>query len=100
MTSTLSVPVEIIAVVHEIDGGGYWAEVPSFPGCVSQAETLEGLKSNMISAVADWLAGSRVKTEDEARQLAAIQGTSALVDKSFPLGNDYMPPASWSDEDE
>jgi predicted RNase H-like HicB family nuclease len=98
MTSTLSVPVEIIAVVHEIDGGGYWAEVPYFPGCVAQAETLEGLKTNMISAIGDWLAESPIKTEDEARQLAAIQGTDVPSHKFFPQCNDYLPPSSWTDE--
>jgi hypothetical protein len=25
MTCTLSIPLEIIAVVHDIEGGGYWA---------------------------------------------------------------------------
>jgi predicted RNase H-like HicB family nuclease len=100
MTSTLTIPVEIIAVVHEIEGGGYWAEVPFFPGCVAQAETREGLKTNMILAIGDWLAESRVKTEDEASQLAAIQGRGVPVDQSFPQCNDYLPPSSWIDDDE
>ena len=30
MTCTLSVPLQIIAEIHEIDGGGYWAEVLRF----------------------------------------------------------------------
>ena len=86
MTCTLglSVPLQIIAEVHEIDGGGYWAEVPRFPGCVAQAETIEALKENIVQAVEDWLNGSPVKTEDEARQLAEIQGGSQPVDESFP----------------
>ena len=78
MTCTLSVPLQIIAEVHEIDGGGYWAEVPRFPGCVAQAETIEALKENIVQAVEDWLNGSPVKTEDEARELAEIQGSSSL----------------------
>ena len=53
MTCTLSVPLQIIAEVHEIDGGGYWAEVPRFPGCVAQAETIEALKENIVQAVED-----------------------------------------------
>jgi len=70
MTCTLRVPLEIAAVVHEIDGGGYWAEeLPS-------------------------------KTEDEARQLAETQGTRELVDKAFPQPYDDLPPRSWVDEDE
>ena len=100
MTSTLSVPLEIVAVVHEIEGGGYWAEVPRLPGCVAQAETIEALKSNIIQAVEDWLPGPSVKTEDEARQLTEIQGDSATVDDSLPQPYDYQPPPGWNDEDD
>jgi len=35
--------------------GGYWAEVPALPGCVTQAETREELKSNLHEAVELWL---------------------------------------------
>ncbi|MBV8556444.1 MAG: hypothetical protein JO116_12845, partial [Planctomycetaceae bacterium] len=91
---------EIIAEVHEIEGGGFWAEVSRFPGCVARAETIEALKENPVQAVEDWLAGSPVKTEDEARQLAEIQGSSALVDEAFPQPYGYLPPPSWTDEDE
>ena len=84
MSCTLSVPIQIIAEVHEIDGGGYWAEVPRFPGCVAQAETIEALKENIVRAVDDWLNASPVKTEDEARQLAEIQGSGQPVDELFP----------------
>jgi len=100
MTWTLSVPLQILAEVHEIEGGGYWAEVPRFPGCVAQAETIEALKENIIQAAEDWLNGLPVKTEDEARQLAEIQGSSKLVDESFPQPYTYLPPRSWIDEDE
>jgi predicted RNase H-like HicB family nuclease len=100
MTCTLSVPLEIIAVVHDIEGGGYWAEVPRFPGCVAQAETLETLKENIVQAVKDWLPGPSEMTEDEARQLAEIQGTVIPADQSFPQPYDYLPPPSWNDEDE
>ena len=100
MTCTLSVPLQIIAEVHEIDGGGYCAEVPRFPGCVAQAETIEVLKQNIVQAVDDWLNGTPVKTEDEARQLAEIQGMSQPIDESFPQPNPYLPPPSWTDDDD
>jgi predicted RNase H-like HicB family nuclease len=100
MTCTVSVPLEITAVVHEIEGGGYWAEVPRFPGCVAQAETLEALKENIAQAVDDWLSGPPVKTEDEARQLAEIQASAGPIDRSFPRSNAYLPPPSWNDADE
>ncbi len=100
MTCTVSVPLQIVAEVHEIEGGGYWAEVPRLPGCVAQAETIEALKENIVQAVENWLNGLPVKTEDEARQLAEIQGSGKLVDESFPHPYPYLPPRSWIDEDE
>jgi predicted RNase H-like HicB family nuclease len=99
MASTLNVPIEITAVVHEIAGGGYWAEVTSLPGCIAQAETLEALRDNIRSAIDDWLAGSPVKTEGEAEGLASIQGGGGPVDGPFPVPYDYQPPPSWSDDD-
>ncbi len=31
-------------IIHEAEEGGYWAEVPSLPGCFSQGETFEEVK--------------------------------------------------------
>ncbi|VXD25047.1 type II toxin-antitoxin system HicB family antitoxin [Planktothrix paucivesiculata] len=28
--------MNIKAIVHEAEDGGYWAEVPALPGCVTQ----------------------------------------------------------------
>ena len=99
MTSTLSVPVEITAVVHEIKGGGYWAEVPCFPGCIAQAETLETLQENIRLAIDDWLTVPPVKTEEEDRRLAAIQGNGVTPDRSFAQHYAYLPPSSWEDDE-
>ncbi|MCY3987870.1 MAG: type II toxin-antitoxin system HicB family antitoxin [Gammaproteobacteria bacterium] len=38
-------------VVHEAEEGGYWAEVPAVPGCVTQADTLEELRKNIHEAI-------------------------------------------------
>ncbi|MCK4352104.1 type II toxin-antitoxin system HicB family antitoxin [candidate division WOR-3 bacterium] len=38
-------------IVHEEEGGGYWAEVPAIPGCATQGETLEELKQNLKEAI-------------------------------------------------
>ncbi len=42
--------------VHEAPEGGYWAEVPAIPGCVTQGETFEELLSNLYEAVEGCLA--------------------------------------------
>ena len=43
--------MNIKAIVHEAEEGGYWAEVPAIPGCATQGETLEELRKNLYGAV-------------------------------------------------
>jgi predicted RNase H-like HicB family nuclease len=43
-------------IVHEAEEGGYWAEVPSIPGCATQGETFEELLANIYEAVEGCLA--------------------------------------------
>lgn len=43
--------MKLKVVVHEAEEGGYWAEVPSLPGCATQGETFEELLSNIYEAV-------------------------------------------------
>ena len=50
-------------LIHSAEEGGYWAEVPALPGCVSQAETMDELRSNVREAIEGWL-----MAEDEAAQ--------------------------------
>ena len=42
-------------VIHEDPDGGYWAEVPALPGCVSQGDTLDELKTNIREAMEGYL---------------------------------------------
>jgi predicted RNase H-like HicB family nuclease len=43
------------AIIHQAEEGGFWAEVPALPGCVSQGETIEEIRSNIREAVKLWL---------------------------------------------
>ena len=38
-------------VVHEAEEGGYWAEVPAVPECVTQGDSLEELRRNIHEAI-------------------------------------------------
>jgi predicted RNase H-like HicB family nuclease len=38
-------------VVHEAEEGGFWAEVPSIPGCATQGESLDELLRNLREAI-------------------------------------------------
>ena len=42
-------------LVHQAEEGGYWAEVPSIPGCATQGDSLEELQANVCEAVAGCL---------------------------------------------
>jgi predicted RNase H-like HicB family nuclease len=48
--------MKIKVIVHEAEEGGYWAEVPSIPGCATQGETFEELLQNLYEAVEGCLA--------------------------------------------
>ena len=43
------------AIIHEAEEGGFWAEVPALPGCVTQGESLEELKAKPHEALEGWL---------------------------------------------
>ena len=37
-------------IIHKAEEGGFWAEVPAIPGCVSEGETMEELLENIREA--------------------------------------------------
>ena len=43
--------MKLKVVVHEAEEGGYWAEIPSIPGCATQGETFDELLANIYEAV-------------------------------------------------
>jgi len=48
--------MKLKVIVHESEEGGFWAEVPSIPGCATQGETFEELLKNIYEAVEGCLA--------------------------------------------
>lgn len=44
--------MKLKVIVHTEPEGGYWAEVPALPGCVTQGETMAELRANIREAVA------------------------------------------------
>ncbi|KFC65380.1 hypothetical protein FF80_02844 [Devosia sp. LC5] len=56
--------MKIKIIVHEAEEGGFWAEVPAIPGCVSQGETLEELDDNIREAIVGCLAVDPETTTD------------------------------------
>ena len=63
--------MKLKVVIHDAEEGGYWAEVPSIPGCATQGESFEALLKNLYEAVEGCLSvdvGDVVET-DNARVL-------------------------------
>jgi predicted RNase H-like HicB family nuclease len=54
--------MKIRAIVHPAAEGGYWAEVPALPGCITEGDTMEEVMANLKDAIEGWLgvANSRV----------------------------------------
>ncbi|MEY5010374.1 MAG: hypothetical protein RLZZ253_1513 [Verrucomicrobiota bacterium] len=43
------------AVVHPAEEGGFWAEIPALPGCVTQGDSIAEVMANLKEAVEGWL---------------------------------------------
>ena len=60
--------MKLKAIIHEAEEGGYWAEVPALPGCVTQGETREELEGNLREAIEAWLEAGEGGFESETEQ--------------------------------
>ena len=62
------------AVIHDAEEGGYWAEVPALPGCVTQGETMEELHENLREAISGCLAvlNERKGSPERVREVVDI----------------------------
>ena len=43
--------MKLKVIVHEAEEGGYWAEVPTIPGCATQGDSFQELLKNLYEAV-------------------------------------------------
>lgn len=64
--------MKIRAIIHPAEEGGYWAEVPAFPGCITEGETMEEVVANLKDAIEGWL--------DVANSRNAIESTAQIVE--------------------
>jgi predicted RNase H-like HicB family nuclease len=57
--------VTLKVLIHSAEEGGYWAEVPALPGCVSEGETMDELRSNVREAIEGWLLAEDAAAKSE-----------------------------------
>ncbi len=60
------------AIIHQAEEGGYWAEVPSLPGCFSQGETQSEVKDNIKEAIEVYL-------ESQGEDFGKLKKTDKVV---------------------
>ncbi len=64
--------MKIRAIVHPAEEGGYWAEVPGLPGCITEGDTIEEVIINLKDAMVGWL--------EVANSREAIASTDRVVE--------------------
>jgi predicted RNase H-like HicB family nuclease len=64
--------MKIKAIIHPAEEGGYWAEVPALPGCVTEGDTMDEVVANLKDAIEGWL--------DVANSRNAIESTDQVVE--------------------
>jgi predicted RNase H-like HicB family nuclease len=71
---TAELAVKIKVVVHAAEEGGFWAEIPALPGCVTQGETVDETLANVREAAEAWLDVAQEKYAPNSRdQLVEIE---------------------------
>ncbi len=64
--------MKIRAIIHPAEEGGYWAEVPALPGCITEGDTMEEVMANLKDAMVGWL--------DVANSRETIASTDKVVE--------------------
>ncbi|WP_254566249.1 type II toxin-antitoxin system HicB family antitoxin [Oscillatoria sp. HE19RPO] len=52
--------MKIKAIIHPAEEGGYWAEVPALPGCITEGDTWDEVTQNLQDAVEGWLSVAKI----------------------------------------
>ncbi|MDZ8070601.1 MAG: type II toxin-antitoxin system HicB family antitoxin [Nostoc sp. DedQUE08] len=64
--------MKIRAIIHPAEEGGYWAEVPALPDCITEGDTIEEMMANLKDAIEGWL--------EVANSHNAIESTDRVVE--------------------
>lgn len=60
------------AIIHSAEEGGYWAEVPALPGCITEKDTMEEVMANLKDTIEGWL--------DVANNRDVVESTDQVVE--------------------
>ncbi len=69
--------------VHKAEEGGYWAEFPDLPGCVTEGDTLKETLDNAQEALSGWIA-SKFERNFEVPIASSPKGKSIHLIEPYP----------------
>lgn len=64
--------MNINAIVHPAEEGGYWAEVPELPGCFTEGDSLDEIRVNLREAISLYLEDDPLHREHSAMMQVAV----------------------------
>ncbi|MDJ0568396.1 MAG: type II toxin-antitoxin system HicB family antitoxin [Pleurocapsa sp. MO_192.B19] len=65
--------MKIKAIIHPAEEGGYWAEVPALPGCITEGDTMDEVLFNLKDAIEGWLeVANNSQSVDSTAQIIEI----------------------------
>lgn len=62
----------IKAIIHNAEEGGFWAEVPALPGCLTQGETREEIRVNLLEAIELWFEAGEADALEKESQIMEL----------------------------
>ncbi len=66
--------MRIKAIIHQAEEGGFWAEVPALPGCITEGDNMEEVLANLKDAIQGWLevanSSQKVESSDQIVEIA------------------------------
>lgn len=66
--------MRIKAIIHQAEEGGFWAEVPALPGCITEGDSMEEVLGNLKDAIQGWLevanSSQKVESSDQIVEIA------------------------------
>jgi predicted RNase H-like HicB family nuclease len=76
--------MKIKVLVHMAEEGGYWAEIPALPGCVSEGDTWDEMIANIREAAEGWLEVSAERTDsDKEAQVVEVELSGQFPASTF-----------------
>jgi predicted RNase H-like HicB family nuclease len=65
--------MKLKAIIHKAEEGGFWAEIPAIPGCVTQGDTLSELIKNIHEAAEACLSKSFSTKQNFVKECKALR---------------------------